>query len=147
MGKISVFKFNLNSADENEIKEMIEGYLASRGFYYDAETNSYSTGAPTKEETAKNLAKSVGVSLASAALGGTFGHVYTKIDHRFEYQINAAELIIKAYLNIKGNKKFIHSTFNNSAAGSNYYTDLKIALFKTLAEKGVEQTAKEVEKE
>ena len=147
MGKISVFKFKMNGADESEIKAIIESYLASRGFSYDAEAHAYSTGTPTKEETAKNIAKGVGVSLVSAALGGTFGHVYSKVDHRMEYQLNGVELIIKAYLYVKGKKIFIHSMFNNSAAASNYYSDLKMSLFKALEEKGVEQTAKEVEKE
>lgn len=148
MGKISVFKFRLgDGTDENEVKALIESYLASRGLNYDRAANVYTTGAPTKEENAKNLAKSIGVSLASAALGGTFGHVYAKIEHCFDYQLAGKELVIKAYLNVKGKKHFIHSTFNNSAAASNYYNDLRNVLFKALAEKGVEQIGKEVEKD
>ena len=140
MGKISVFKFRLgDSADENEVKALIESYLASRGLNFDSVANVYTTGAPTKEENMKNLAKSVAVSLASAAIGGTFGHVYSKIEHCLEYQLAGNELVIKAYLNVKGKKHFIHSTFNNSPAGSNYYSDLRNVMFKALAEKGVDE--------
>ena len=148
MGKISVFRFRLgDGTDENEVKDIIERYLASRGLHYDSTAGVYTTGAPTKEETAKNIAKSVAVSLASAAVGGTFGHVYTKTEHCFAYWLDRRELVVKAFLNVRGKKYFIHSTFNNSAAGANYYSDLKNFLFRALAEKGVEQTGKEVEKD
>ena len=149
MGKISVFKFKLGeNTDENAVKELLEQYLASRGFNYSEEASVYSTGAPTKEENAKNMAKSMAVSLASAAVGGTFGHVYSRVEHCLDYQLDGKDLTLKAYLNVKGKKKvFIHSTFNNSPAASNYYNDLKNVLFKALGELGVEQTGKEIEKD
>ena len=148
MGKISVFKFKINDGvDENEVKALLESYLSSRGFAWNSELNYYSTGQPSKEEKAKNMALSIGVSLASAAVGGTFGHVFSRIEYGFEYFISAQELIIKAYLVVKGKKKFIHSTFNNPPAADTYYSDLRNVLFKALAEMGVEQTEKEVEKE
>lgn len=146
MEKLSVFKFSLDSAKPEKIKEIIESYIKSRGMAYDDKMKCYRTGGDEKETHRKNLAKSIGVSLASAALGGTFAHSYISVAFGFEYQINGKELIIKAYQIYKGKRRFIHSTFNNTPAGTSYYTDLRNSLFKALAENGTELAGKEVEK-
>lgn len=150
MSKISVFKFNINNNKSiNILNNIIGEYLRTRGFFYNQEKGCYTTGTPTSQDYSKNIAKNVGLAVASAALtGGTRVVGVTLIQKGFEVQINGNQLIIKAYLinNKINSKQHIHSTFNNSNAATYYYVDLKNNLFKILEKNGITYVGKEIEK-
>ena len=151
MSKISVFKFNINNnmyESQNIINNIVGEYLRTRGFYYNNEQKCYTTGEPTQSDKATNIAANA-VSLAtSMALGASFVHVHQLIQHGLELEINANQLIIKAYLiNTKmKSKQYIHSPFNSSNAAPRYYGDLKNNLFKKLQENNIVLVSTEVEK-
>ena len=150
MSKISVFKFNINDTSEMSIettKKIIMEYLSLRGFFFNNEKMCYTTGEPNKMDEAKNIALSIGASVAATAVTGGRVTTINTVQRGFEYNILNNTLIIKAYLinNKLNSKSFIHSTFNNSPAGASYYSDLQVNLFKNLATNNVLLTSTEVE--
>ena len=133
MSKISVFKFNLNGQNKDNIENIILNYLSSRGFYFNQEKQFYVTGKPA--DTANNVAASIALSAATSILTGSArGVAITGVQRGFEYKFEEDNLIIKAYLyNAKyGSKNMIHSTLNNSQMGTLYNADLKNSLFQNL---------------
>lgn len=149
MGKISVFKFNINNDEKikNNVNDIINKYLISRGLLYDSENSCYTTRKPTKKEKDKNATISMGVSIAATILGGGYiSAIIYSVQHAFEYKFTNDQLIIKAYLiDEYGFKSYIHSSFNNTKAGALYYSDLKHYLFKELENNNVILVSKEVE--
>lgn len=137
MSKISIFKYNLNGQNSDNITNIILEYLSSRGFIFDQEKNFYVTGKPNN--TANDIATSVGLSVAASLVTGGTAITIVGIQRGFEFYINGNDLIIKAYLyNAKNkSKQMIHSTFNNSRAAALYYVDLKNALFNRLKESNI----------
>ena len=98
MGKVSVFKFNINGDEQkiNMVKQIIANYLNSRKFFYNNEKLCYTTGEPTKQDLSRDKVENVVSTVASMALGSTFIHIKKRIQHGFEFEINGNQLIIKA---------------------------------------------------
>lgn len=143
MSKVSVFKFDTNNTEEN-LKNIIHGYLNSRGLIYDSETLNFRT-----RFQAPNVAKEIGRAVVSSVLtGGRSIVVKSAMDFGFEYYFIQGQLIIKSYLinNKLNGKMFIHSVFNSAPQADSYYRDLNACLFKVLENNGANLSKKEVEK-
>lgn len=147
MSKISVFKFNLNGQNTDNIINLITNYLTTRSFSYDEILKCYITGKPISD--AKNIALSAGLSaVASIASGGATAVAMSNVQRGFEYYINGNDLIIKCYIytSTSKSKNPIHQTFNNTQAGALYYADLKNNLFNDLKNYNVTLMNTEIEK-
>lgn len=147
MSKVSVFKFSLNGQSNENINNIIQNYINSRGLYYNQEKRCYLTGRPSN--TTKDVAISAGLSAAATVLsGGTTVIVKNTLQRGFEYYFNGNELIIKAFIyNAKGDAKYImHSVMNNSKAGAMYYADFKTNLLNSLQTNNVTLVSTETEK-
>lgn len=154
MGKISVFKFNINNANNtqynnnNYVANIIYSYLNSRGLLYNNERNCFCDAQPTKKDEARTVAANIGIGLVGALFGTMVIPVTTLFQHGFEFQIVGNELIIKAYtINYKHNVRYaIHNTFNSNQSSITYYNDLRYNLFRALEQNGIMLVSKETEK-
>ena len=113
MSRVSLFKFNFNGNEQilSIIKQIIDNYLNSRGFFYNGEKSCYITGRLTKRlKSVKSI----------------FWHA-DKIKYGFEYQISGNELIIKAHTIdwLVDRKRCIHLMLNKFDVGRYFYSDLK----------------------
>lgn len=132
MSKVSIFKFNINDFSKIElVRNIVNQYLTQNGFNYDNENKCYIT-----KVTDRTLVPNVP---GFVRYTGTWG---------FNFDILNNELIIKAFVvnPMLKTTDYIHSKFNNSPAGTDYYKNIKNNLFQTLSANGILMSSKEVEK-
>lgn len=119
MGKLSVFRFNVNGQNSEYAKNMIGNYLNTRGFKYNNETNFFETqdSSLVKDDESSSH---VLVSKNPCQRG-------------LEYIFEGNQLVIKAYV-ITGKrrkKSSIHLVNDSNSAAMEYMTDLRLNLFKS----------------
>lgn len=137
MGKKSVFTFEIKDiSQKNNILPIINNYLGMRGFHWDQERKFYINVSDTQDELKKGLTASIFSlgGLSGSALASTKAPKDAGIRGFECYFSNNNELIVKAFV-MDYSKKYpnpIHSTMNNSAAGSIFLSDIKENLFNNL---------------
>jgi len=119
MGKVSVFKFNVNGQNSEYAKNMVGNYLNTRGFKYNNETNYFET---PDSAIVKDNAETSHVLVSK-----------NPCQRGLQYVFEGNQLIIKAYVitGKKRKKSSIHLVNDSNSAAMEYMTDLRLNLFKS----------------
>lgn len=142
MSRISVFKFGIDEYTKTElVKDIVNQYLEDNHFNYDSEKMYY-----IAHQSGKTYMPISGPPNTNTRYMGL--HIRYTGHWGFKFDITNNELLIKAFVinPLMKATDYIHSKYNNSPAGQNYYANIKDGLFQALNEHDIPMLSKEIEK-